>query len=143
MYNKPVIAARDSIYCCQIEKETIPQVMIRRIEGIIDQLRDMGIIIVDIHNLTDQQPSVLQSTSARAYTVGTAGKDVDYHGKSQVAVKALVNGGASRITSETGINGYDMNLAQFIDHTNLRADATEEEIKQLCEEAEKFNFAVF
>ena len=141
MYNKPVIAARDSIYCCQIEKEDIPQVMIRRIEGIIDQLQDMGIVIVDIHNLTDRQPTSIQSTDDRSYTIGTAGKGISLHGKSQVAVKALVNGGASRITSESGINGYDMNLTKYIDHTNLRADATEDEIRTLCEEARKFSFA--
>ena len=141
MYNKTVIAARDSIYCCQIEKETIPQVMVRRIEVIIDQLRDMGVIMVDIHNLTDRKAIVRQSTESRSYTIGTAGKDTDHHGKSQVAVKALVNGGASRITSETGINGYDMGLTQYIDHTNLRADATDDEIRTLCEEAKKFNFA--
>ncbi|PWI48717.1 deoxyribose-phosphate aldolase [Candidatus Heimdallarchaeota archaeon B3_Heim] len=34
-----------------------------------------------------------------------------------------------------------MDLAQYIDHTNLRADATEDEIKQLCEEAANYKFA--
>lgn len=31
-------------------------------------------------------------------------------------------------------------LAQKIDHTNLRADATEEDIKKLCDEAQYYNF---
>ncbi|MHA2154726.1 MAG: deoxyribose-phosphate aldolase [Candidatus Hodarchaeales archaeon] len=34
-----------------------------------------------------------------------------------------------------------MDLAQHIDHTNLRADATDEEIKKLCEEAAMYKFA--
>lgn len=33
-----------------------------------------------------------------------------------------------------------MNIAQTIDHTLLKATATEEQIKQLCEEAIKYNF---
>jgi deoxyribose-phosphate aldolase len=128
MYGKPVIAAQDSIYCCQIEKDQVPPAMNRKIDGVIDQLTSMGIRMVNVHNLSDQEPSpYTPTTSSRSYTIGTAGKDIGVDGKSQVAVKALVNGGATRITSETGINGYDIDLAQHIDHTNLRADATDEE----------------
>lgn len=142
MYGKSVIAAYDSIYCCQIEKEKVPPVMIRRIEGIIDQLTSMGIKMVNVHSLSDQHPSpYTPTTSDRSFTIGTAGKEISLDGKSQFVVKALINGGAARITSETGINGYDMELAQHIDHTNLRADATEDEIKQLCEEAFTYKFA--
>ena len=32
-------------------------------------------------------------------------------------------------------------LAKYIDHTNLKADATEADIKQTCDEAKKFNTA--
>jgi deoxyribose-phosphate aldolase len=140
MYGKPVIAARDSIYCCQIKPENIPQVMMRRIDDIIGQLSGMGIKMVDIFHLTDTH-SFSSSPPNYNFTIGTAGKDITLHGKSQVAVKALVNGGASRITSESGINGYDMEIASAIDHTNLHADATEEEIMKLCEEADMYKFA--
>lgn len=34
-----------------------------------------------------------------------------------------------------------MNLAKYIDHTILKADATEEQVKQLCAEAREYNFA--
>jgi deoxyribose-phosphate aldolase len=138
MYGKPVIAARDSIFCCQIQPENIPSVMKKRIDDIISQLRGMGIEMVDIFHLADRKSF---SPSTSNYTIGTAGKDITIHGKSQVAVKALVNGGASRITSESGINGYDMEIASAIDHTNLHADATEEEIMKLCEEADMYKFA--
>jgi len=138
MYGKTVIAARDSIYCCQIQTENIPPAMTKRINDIIGQLSGMGIKMVDIFHLTDNQSF---SNTNSSYTIGTAGKDITLHGKSQVAVKALVNGGASRITSESGINGYDMEIASAIDHTNLHADATEEEIMKLCEEADMYKFA--
>jgi deoxyribose-phosphate aldolase len=32
-------------------------------------------------------------------------------------------------------------LAKMIDHTNVKGDATEDDIKQLCSEALKYNFA--
>ena len=35
----------------------------------------------------------------------------------------------------------DKEIAKYIDHTNLKADATKEEIKKLCEEAKNFGFA--
>ncbi len=35
----------------------------------------------------------------------------------------------------------DKVIVKYIDHTNLKADATEEEIKKLCEEAKNFGFA--
>jgi deoxyribose-phosphate aldolase len=141
MYGKPVIAARDSIYCCQITPENIPSVMKNRINDIIVQLNGMGIKMVDIFHLTDHQSFSSSLPKDGTFTIGSAGKDITIHGKSQVVVKALVNGGASRITSESGINGYDLEIASSIDHTNLHADATEEEIIKLCEEADMYKFA--
>jgi deoxyribose-phosphate aldolase len=32
------------------------------------------------------------------------------------------------------------NISSYIDHTNLKPDATEASIKQLCKEAKKYNF---
>jgi deoxyribose-phosphate aldolase len=141
MYGKPVIAARDSIYCCQITPENIPSVMKNRINDIIGQLNGMGIKMVDIFHLTDHQSFPSSLPQGSTFTIGSAGKNITIHGKSQVVVKALVNGGASRITSESGIDGYDMEIASSIDHTNLHADATEEEIIKLCEEADMYKFA--
>jgi hypothetical protein len=97
MYGKPVIAARDSIYCCQITPENIPPVMKNRINDIIGQLNGMGIKMVDIFHLTDHQAFPSSLPQGSAFTIGSAGKDITIHGKSQVVVKALVNGGASRI----------------------------------------------
>jgi deoxyribose-phosphate aldolase len=141
MYGKPVIVAKESIYCCQIEPDTIPPPMARKIEEVINKMTQMGIIVSDIENLLQPTPQSSFYVPERSYTVGTSGKDLDLHGKSQVAVKALVNGGASRITSESGLDGYDMSIASYIDHTILKADATEDEIKTLCEEARNYKFA--
>lgn len=53
----------------------------------------------------------------------------------------VVSAGADRITSTLGNIPDDKNLAALIDHTLLKADATSEQIAQLCEEARKYNFA--
>jgi deoxyribose-phosphate aldolase len=59
-------------------------------------------------------------------------------------VRAIVNGGATRITSGVGVDshgGVEPDLAGMIDHTMLKPEATEAEIENLCGEARKYSFA--
>ncbi len=56
-------------------------------------------------------------------------------------VRPVVNAGADRIASTLGIIPDNGGLAHKIDHTILKADATQEEIAQLCFEARKYDFA--
>lgn len=59
-------------------------------------------------------------------------------------VRAIVNGGAARITSGVGVDaagGVEPDLAGMIDHTLLKPDATIAEIEKLCDEARKYGFA--
>jgi deoxyribose-phosphate aldolase len=53
----------------------------------------------------------------------------------------VVNAGAERLSSTVGVIPQDLNLAQMIDHTLLKPDATQEQIAQLCFEARKYGFA--
>jgi len=50
--------------------------------------------------------------------------------------------GADRISAGLGVgeNISDLGLARMIDHTILKADATVDEIKNLCEEARRYHF---
>ncbi|MEN8193101.1 MAG: deoxyribose-phosphate aldolase [Bacteroidota bacterium] len=59
------------------------------------------------------------------------------------AVKSIIENGADRIAAGLGIGEEltDKSLARRIDHTLLKADATSDEIKILCEEAREFEFA--
>jgi deoxyribose-phosphate aldolase len=59
------------------------------------------------------------------------------------AIRNILNSGAVRIGSNTGVNGYkvDSKLAGMIDHTLLTPDASREQLVKLCDEAKKFNFA--
>ena len=56
-------------------------------------------------------------------------------------VQHVVDAGADRIASTLGIAPTDGRLAHMIDHTVLKADATQDQIAQLCYEARKYNFA--
>ncbi len=59
-------------------------------------------------------------------------------------VRAIVNGGAERITAGIGIEkagGIEPDLARLIDHTLLKPEATMSDIEKLCDEARKYGFA--
>ena len=53
----------------------------------------------------------------------------------------VISAGAERLTSTLGVTPEDVSLAKMIDHTLLKADATPDQIAQLCYEARKYGFA--
>jgi deoxyribose-phosphate aldolase len=58
------------------------------------------------------------------------------------AVRSLVTGSTgARVSGRLGVSGVPQDLAKYIDHTLLKADATYSDIDQLCDEARKFGFA--
>ncbi len=61
--------------------------------------------------------------------------------KCESKIKEVVNAGASRLTSTLGNVDMSTDIAKLIDHTLLKADATQDQIAQLCYEARKFGFA--
>ena len=56
-------------------------------------------------------------------------------------VRDVVAAGASRISYNGSGADVPTDLAGFIDHTLLRADASAAEVDQMCDEAVRFNFA--
>lgn len=56
-------------------------------------------------------------------------------------IQAVMNAGASRVTSTLGMIPADQAIARTIDHTLLKPNATAEQIAQLCYEARKYHFA--
>jgi len=62
--------------------------------------------------------------------------------KKPEVVQSLVNMGASRIGCCPGVpSGVQPSLARMIDHTLLKADATQADVEKLCEEAKRYSFA--
>ncbi len=56
-------------------------------------------------------------------------------------VNRVVSAGAARVTSRLGALPQDTSVARLIDHTLLKADATQDQIAQLCYEARTHHFA--
>ncbi len=58
-------------------------------------------------------------------------------------VKKILSNGADRIAAGIGIGGelQDKAVARMIDHTMLKADVSQDDIKQLCNEARQYEFA--
>lgn len=57
------------------------------------------------------------------------------------AVERILSAGADRVSTSAGVAPPDTNMAGKIDHTLLKPDATEEEIRELCREAKQYEFA--
>jgi deoxyribose-phosphate aldolase len=55
--------------------------------------------------------------------------------------RAIRDVGADRIGGGAGIGEVASDLAGLIDHTMLKADATAEDLRKLCEEAKRYHFA--
>ncbi|MCD6595251.1 deoxyribose-phosphate aldolase [bacterium] len=55
--------------------------------------------------------------------------------------QAIIDAGASRISSSLGIFPTNKEIAKFIDHTLLKANVTESDIRKLCSEAKEYHFA--
>jgi deoxyribose-phosphate aldolase len=57
------------------------------------------------------------------------------------SVRAIQDEGACRVGAGVDVGKVDVEMARMIDHTLLKADATADDVKKLCEEARKFCFA--
>ncbi len=56
-------------------------------------------------------------------------------------VRQVMQAGATRLTASLGTHPTDQAISRTIDHTLLKADASQEQIAQLCYEARKYQFA--
>ena len=56
-------------------------------------------------------------------------------------VRSIVGEGAVRVSSRPGAGSVEGDLAGLIDHTLLKPEASAEDLKKLCAEAVKYNFA--
>lgn len=55
--------------------------------------------------------------------------------------RRVVSAGADRLSTGLGIRNVASDMASMIDHTLLKPNGTEEQIRQLCAEAREFSFA--
>ena len=55
--------------------------------------------------------------------------------------RGMIALGASRLSARLGVDHIPTDIAGYIDHTLLKPEATEQQIRQLCAEAAEFGFA--
>ena len=60
---------------------------------------------------------------------------------SSEAVRNIVEAGADRIGASLGVIAPDPGIGKLIDHTILKPDATEDQVRKLCSEAREYGFA--
>lgn len=65
----------------------------------------------------------------------------DCDGHCSVEAHKIIRCGADRISTCSGKSCIEQGIANLIDHTLLKPDATEEQIRKLCEEARTYQFA--
>lgn len=59
----------------------------------------------------------------------------------QTGVNNLIKSGADRVSASPGIKQVNQQVAGMIDHTVLKPNTTETDIRKICEEARKYKFA--
>lgn len=98
-----------------------------------------------VEQITKEVLLLLREEQTRAQADGNNGTCTDCIGQCvqqcQDKVQQVVDAGASRLTSTLGNVNIGANVAQMIDHTLLKPDATQDQIAQLCYEARKYGFA--
>jgi deoxyribose-phosphate aldolase len=98
-----------------------------------------------VEQITQQVLVLLAAEEAKAQAGGDSGACTDCIGecvtKCHDKIQEVVDAGASRLTSTLGNVDMGKDIAKLIDHTLLKADATQDQIAQLCYEARKFGFA--
>jgi deoxyribose-phosphate aldolase len=94
----------------------------KTLESIIEQITHEVLLTVEAHGGVSDSSSALKP------------------GEYLTHVQPVVGAGADRIASTLGARPTDGSLSHMIDHTILKAAASQSEIAQLCYEAKKYSF---
>jgi len=90
----------------------------------------------------DQLVEIITREVLAAYPPGSAGvHDQQWVQSNPDGARQVVDAGADRLTTRLGVKNIAADMASKIDHTLLKPQATEDQIRQLCAEAREFKFA--
>jgi deoxyribose-phosphate aldolase len=85
--------------------------------------------------------SITRAILAQLETEGTCGCHQLGLSRCPNVIRGLVDGGAERLGLHADPEHHGTALGRMIDHTLLKPDATETQIRKLCEEAARYGFA--
>ncbi len=161
---KTVVAASNSVFGLRTDLPAAPEGFRQRVDKLFSNLTGLGMQVVDVSQLASRNaaapagvssalpviPSVTptfqrtaddapgNSCSSQPGGCEACGQCAE---KNETGVRSLVANGAQRIGATAGTHVADQDLAGLIDHTLLKADATEDDIRKLCAEAAQYLFA--
>ena len=94
-----------------------------------------------VRQITDEVIQALNNDCPAHESCSDCGGDMHCASNKPGEVEELLRLGASRVGAGAGITNISKNLAPFIDHTLLKAEALPKDVKKLCDEAKKHVFA--
>ncbi len=109
---------------------------LKRVAMFGEDVGDMNLTDQDIERVVDKLHQILGPVPIPQANGATVGDDPD-------AAREFVRLGATGLTSVARVErpgDIPGDLARYIDHTLLKPQATEEQIRQICAEALEFNF---
>jgi deoxyribose-phosphate aldolase len=153
----PVRASRDSLLPAGVAPEQVPAGVRTRLERMLTGLGELGVELRPIEKLAADGAGGAAPAAGAASGSGAAaaaaapapscadGGDCSNCGlcvdRQPAAVRALVDSGADRVGASLGVREPDGGVAGLIDHTLLKPEATEADVRKLCDEARQHEFA--
>jgi len=149
MRGLPVYASRDSLIPQEVGPGPLPGGVQRRLDALLGELAEMGVQLRPLSQLTAAGTApVVATTAPAAAHSGCAEKHADECDgcgncvtQRPNTVAKLVSSGAERVAATVGTGSVPGGIAGAIDHTLLKPDATEAQVRKLCDEAKQFIFA--
>jgi deoxyribose-phosphate aldolase len=146
-----VIGCAESLLPAEINSDYVPAAIKRRMDALLSDAQEMGMEICPIEQLMDcvcsksvsrtvpktSQTSTSAGCDAKSGECSACGLCVEHRVRD---VEKMVSSGAKRIATTVGAP-VAQELARYIDHTLLKPEATEDQVRKLCEEARKHTFA--
>jgi deoxyribose-phosphate aldolase len=159
-HSKPIVFARDSVVCCGGPEPASTSFYMRKIEEMLNGLKNMGARVTVAKNLCRETCDLLNvklPLKGMAASLSSADDPMIaqmctlYDGDCSACgycvtnredeVRQIIDAGASRVASKASGKTIAADIARMIDHTALKAEVTPEQIGELCEEARKYGFA--
>ncbi len=147
----PVVASTGSLLPGDLDEGRVPSGLESRLARLLDELRSLGVQLSDAPftmpstlratHESNFSGSALENGSCDQSTTGDCAACGLCIERTPQAVGALVSSGADRIGAAIGAKPVTSELGGLIDHTLLKPDATEKDIRKLCDEARQHEFA--
>lgn len=116
-----------------------------KIQGYLKEIASFGIQVVGYETLTDSASPTVQGNRGPLPSADTDCGECPWAGHCATLcpdrVTAITDVGATRFGAIKGMAAPTREIGRMIDHTLLKPDATEADVRKLCEEARRYNFA--